>query len=236
MAGITVGRVLCHMALSAVYRRGARPCALTRHHETRPSPRNPSVATKSNPPPNEKPSPSGRGLGEGEMPGAGQRRNMASAGQRRKPPKSPPFAKGGLFGGISPALLLRHAASPAIPRPPTAFSTTSGWRCFGCGIGVGVGVGIKSLHPPLCERGAFWGLRRPDVPEHPDAHSHSHTTPPSFPRKRESTPRPIATPGLPGVLDSGAGRNDGGAVCGIRRWAAQYDSPSPNPLPLGEGF
>ena len=32
---------------------------------------------------------------------------------------------------------------------------------------------------------------------------------PSFPRKRESTPRPIAKPGTTGVLDSGRRRNDG---------------------------
>ena len=35
------------------------------------------------------------------------------------------------------------------------------------------------------------------------------TPTPSFPRKRESTPRPIATPGTTGVLDSGLRRNDG---------------------------
>ena len=34
---------------------------------------------------------------------------------------------------------------------------------------------------------------------------------PSFPRKRESTPHLIATPGITGVLDSGRRRNDGGA-------------------------
>ena len=33
---------------------------------------------------------------------------------------------------------------------------------------------------------------------------------PSFPRKRESTPGPIATPKTAGVLDSGLRRNDGG--------------------------
>ena len=32
---------------------------------------------------------------------------------------------------------------------------------------------------------------------------------PSFPRKRESTPRPFATPEYAGVLDSGLRRNDG---------------------------
>ena len=35
---------------------------------------------------------------------------------------------------------------------------------------------------------------------------------PSFPRKRESTPGPIATPKTTGVLDSGLRRNDGGGI------------------------
>ena len=44
--------------------------------------------------------------------------------------------------------------------------------------------------------------------------SPSFPPPPSFPRKRESTSRPIDAPGITGVLDSGAGRNDGGDVDG----------------------
>ena len=64
-----------HMALAALYRRGARPCAPTPHHETRPLLRNPPqvITAKTNPPPNERPSPSGRGLGEGESLYATQR-------------------------------------------------------------------------------------------------------------------------------------------------------------------
>ena len=67
----------------------------------------------------------------------------------------------------------------------------------------------------------------------------------SFPRKRESTPRHCATPRRTGVLDSGLRRNDGGAA-GMTVWgrewrlwlglAADRVSPSPNPLPLGEGL
>ena len=119
-----------YMALASVYRRGARPCAPTPHHDTRPAPRNPPnplprilseyIATKPYPPSNGKPSPSGRGLGEGESLYARQ----------------------------------RHLT------PPTP----------------------SVILAPI----------------------------PSFPRKRESTPRPFRSSGLAGVLDSGRRRNDGG--------------------------
>ena len=62
--------------------------------------------------------------------------------------------------------------------------------------------------------------------------------PPSFPRKWESTPRPIDTPGLTGVLDSGLRRNDGrggadvgrgrgrGGVGGSGRFSLTQPSPA----------
>ena len=58
---------------------------------------------------------------------------------------------------------------------------------------------------------------------HPPPSFHAST--PSFPRKRESTPCPLATPGITGVLDSGLRRNDGGG----RRFvmAARRKSPQP---------
>ena len=47
---------------------------------------------------------------------------------------------------------------------------------------------------------------------------HRHTRPPpSFPRKRESTPRPTVTPGPTGALDSGLRRNDGEGA-GMAGW------------------
>ena len=63
--------------------------------------------------------------------------------------------------------------------------------------------------------------------------------PPSFPRNRESTPALSDTPGRTGVLDSGLRRNDGGEMRNDGQWVGWRwggVSPSPNPLPLGEGF
>ena len=62
---------------------------------------------------------------------------------------------------------------------------------------------------------------------------------PSFPRKRESTPRPIATPGYAGVLDSVRRRNDGGGAGnddgdGMTE-GAQAAKPSPSGRGWGEG-
>ena len=65
----------------------------------------------------------------------------------------------------------------------------------------------------------------------------SFPPPPSFPRKRESTPRPFRNSALTGVLDSGLRRNDGGGTWRFSPGLAVGGvSPSPNPLPLGEGF
>ena len=50
------------------------------------------------------------------------------------------------------------------------------------------------------------GIRPSSVIPAPIRHSRPH---PSFPRKRESTSRPIRSPGYTGVLDSGLRRNDG---------------------------
>ena len=57
----------------------------------------------------------------------------------------------------------------------------------------------------------------PAIPiiRHSRPHSVIPAPTPSFPRKRESTPRPIATPNPTGVLDSGLRRNDGGAAAGM---------------------
>ena len=45
------------------------------------------------------------------------------------------------------------------------------------------------------------------------------------------------SPPLPGFwIPACAGMTVGGGVCVAVGWLAQYDSPSPNPLPLGEGF
>ena len=51
----------------------------------------------------------------------------------------------------------------------------------------------------------------------------------------------IQSPGRPGVaigrgVDSRFRGNDGGVVCFHMALSAYGDSPSPNPLPLGEGF
>ena len=66
-----------------------------------------------------------------------------------------------------------------------------------------------------------WALRKPQSPlpagegwvrESPPNPNENQTTPPSFPRKRESTPRPIAA--SPTVIPAPAGIwNDGGG-CG----------------------
>ena len=55
------------------------------------------------------------------------------------------------------------------------------------------------------------GLGEGETPgiANPGENCQRRSSPPSFPRKRESTPRPIAAPGLTGVLDSGRRRNDG---------------------------
>ena len=47
-------------------------------------------------------------------------------------------------------------------------------------------------------------------PRHPSHYHSRHRPPPSFPRKRESTPRRHGGPERTGVLDSGLRRNDGG--------------------------
>ena len=119
---------------------------------------------------NEKPSPSGRGLGEGES---------LCASQRHITPPNPI---------VIPALIVIPAKAgihtPPYDTPGATGVLDSGLRrndgegggggsCL-LGGSIGIGVGIESPQPPFCERGAFNGLRPT----------------PSFPRKRESTPRP----------------------------------------------
>ena len=139
----------------------------------------------------QKPSPSGRGLGEGESP---------CARQRHMPPhheKAPLSQKGG-WGDWPPPSFRRR------PEPRLALE----WRKAGRWI-YGRTVGRVSWCYPgvvMPGRGA-----RPGAPTLYAASDIRHRgTLSSFPRKRESTPRPIATPTTAGVPDSGRRRNDGG--------------------------
>ena len=127
--------------------------------------------------------------------------------------KSPPFAKGGL-GGFSPRLIPttgRIQADVLAGNNPLHESSEWMQRFVMRGDG-------KSLQPPFCERGAFRGLRhhRPPFlnPTVIPSAVPSSRLPPSFPRKRESTPRPFRSSGPTGVLDSGLRRNDGGGGVG----------------------
>ena len=122
------------------------------------------------------PSPSGRGLGEGESFCANQRK----APFRRTQRKAPLSQKGG-WG---------DSEGSWGDNPPTTYILDAGRSLM---------LGASIPPTPLLRKGGG-GLR----------HHPGHRCPPlSFPRKRESTPRPIATPGLTGVLDSGLRRNDG---------------------------
>ena len=159
-------------------------------------------------------------------------------------PKSPPFAKGGLEGLPRRRF---HAGPPPRQhaRPPPAFRAAAGWRrlrveCVGVGVGRGRGRGINPPNPPFAKGGLFGACA--SIPPFPPPSRHSRPIPsflphPVIPAKAGIHTPPIATPGTTGVLGSGLRRNDGGG-CAVFIWRclAYGDSPSPNPLPLGEGF
>ena len=71
------------------------------------------------------------------------------------------------------------------------------------------GGGVNPPNPPFAKGGLFRGLRQ----RRPARIIPAPT--PSFPRKRESTPRPIIRLGPAGAPDSGLRRNDGGAPSGL---------------------
>ena len=95
----------------------------------------------------------------------------------------------------------------------------------------GCRIGIKSPQPPFCERGAFcWLAPTP-------GHRPSFHTPPSSFRRRPESGTPVSPELRKGRgVDSRFRGNDGEGVRAIGRCLAYSDSPSPNPLPLGEGF
>ena len=140
---------------------------------------------------------------------------VGEAAWRANPP-NPPFAKGGLFVGAAIMYQL-HKAPAAGPLPGG-----EGWvREKRCTPPTPVSAGVLDsgrrrndggerrrggrIPPtPLLRKGGFsWGA---------SAYSVIPSVTPSFPRKRESIPRPIATPRHTGVLDSGLRWNDGGGM------------------------
>ena len=95
--------------------------------------------------------------------------------------------------------------------------------------GLGGGVCRPSFaHPP-----PSFAHPPPSFPAPPSFRLPSSFPPslPSFPRKRESTPRPIDTPAPTGVLDSGLRRNDGGEC---REWMGVGGAGAIPPTPFCE--
>ena len=156
-------------------------------------------------------------------------------------PQKPPFAKGGLEGLTHILILIPTSMPTPTPRPeppPAQCSARNGLG--GRGIAGDAAWCNSSArgnpsNPPFAKGGLLGGLRRRPTLRHHSAsiHRHSrrphrHSRPvPSFPRKRESTPRPIVTPGITGVLDSGLRRNDGGGVRFAGRWRRGTTLPHP---------
>ena len=159
--------------------------------------------------------------------------------------EKPLFRKGGL-GGFPPRLIptkgrIQADALVGGLSPPRAFRTEATFRDAGRG----------EIPPtPLLRKGGFSGLA--PTPAFPPSF---RCPPPSFPRKRESTPYPLCVPlrlcasaSNPLFRDVRQGEipptpllRKGSfswrtGVCLAAGWAAHSVSPSPHPLPLGEGY
>ena len=133
--------------------RGVRPCAPTQYaSQRRMMP--PNLINGASP---QKPSPIGRGLGEGESFCASQRHITPPNLINGASPPKPPFRKRGV-GGISPAPLSRRAASLPIPRPPTAFSAAAGRPWFVVEYRCRCRYRYKIPPTPLLRKGGFLRL------------------------------------------------------------------------------